>query len=287
MRFNPNDGLIYQVITTSGSEGLYAFDPVANAITAKYPTPGCTPHGVEIDPVTNVALLGCSPGGQVMLDLSHGGANIMTFNNITGTDLTGYNNNTRNFYTGSGSNNLVPNGCPADSTNAFPLIGVFSSTGPGQGSLLGITCTGRNAHGLGVDPIDNFVYVGTRQYPVNASDATTGQNGVLVYWDPSPRSDATPGSKAVLASFDGKTALGTILFNTSEHRGLRGAATLQGVSGAAALVNVPTSLGNEIVPCAVSSGSAVCDGPLLGAPLIGATALFAIDGAPAGRGTIQ
>lgn len=38
-----------------------------------------------------------------------------------------------------------------------------------------------------VDPIDSFIYVGTRRYPVDPNDATTGKNGILVYWDPSPR----------------------------------------------------------------------------------------------------
>jgi len=47
MRFNPNDGLIYQAITDGDNkgqnQGLYVFDPVMNAITANYLTPGCTP----------------------------------------------------------------------------------------------------------------------------------------------------------------------------------------------------------------------------------------------------
>ncbi|MEO7143537.1 MAG: hypothetical protein ABI165_08550, partial [Bryobacteraceae bacterium] len=257
MRFNPNDGLIYQVITDGDNKnagaGLYAYDPIANAITAKYLTPGCVPHGIDIDPVTNVALLGCGTDqGQVMMDLTHGTI-IKQFSDVTGTDLLLFNTNTRNFYTGSGSNVSTTTGCPADSTKASPVIGVFNSPGAGQANLVGVQCTGRNAHGLGVDTVDNFVYVGSRQYPVDAGDATTGQSGVLVYYDPAPRIDATPGTHANLASMDGKQNFGAIQFNAGEHRGLRGTGALSGVQGQTVLINVPTSQGNEVVPCGQNS----------------------------------
>ncbi len=291
MRFNPNDGLIYQAITDGDnmgkSKGLYVFDPVSNSITAKYLTPDCTPHGVEIDPVSNVALLGCSPGGQVTLDLGKGGAVIKTFANITGTDLTAYNPNTRNFYTGSGGNNIASTGCPIDSVKSYPLIGVFNAPAAGQANLVGVQCTGRSAKGPGVNPLDNFVYVGTRQFPVDANDATTGNNGIIVYWDPSPRVDAKPGTHAELTTLDGKQSLGGIQFTTAQHRGLRVSATLQGATKGMT-VNVPTSLGNETAPCYVGpDGSGYCDGPLLGSPMMGAPVLLAANGSPVGRGVIQ
>lgn len=292
MRFNPNDGLIYQAITDADNkgqgQGLYVFDPVANAITAKYLTPDCTPHGVEIDPVSNVALLGCSPGGQVMLDLAHGGSVVKTFANVTGTDLTAFNPNTRNFYTGSGSNSIASTGCPIDSSKNFPLIGVFNVTGAGQGNLVGVQCTGRSAKGPGVDPLDNFVYIGTRQFPVDANDATTGQNGVLVYYDPSPRIDATPGTTASLASLKGNQSFGTVRFTSEQHRGLRVTTALQNAPAGIGVLNVYTSLGNETVPCNVTAdGNGSCDGPLLGAPMMRAPVLLGINGAPVGRGLIQ
>ncbi len=292
MRFNPNDGLVYQAITDGDNmgkgKGLYVFDPVANTITAKYLTPDCTPHGVEIDPVSNVALLGCNPGGQVMMDLSNGGAIIKTFTNVTGTDLTAFNPNTRNFYTGSGSNNIASTGCPTDSNKNNPLIGVFNAPGPGQANLVGVACAGRSAKGPGVDPINNFVYVGTRQYPVDPNSATTGQAGVIVFFDPAPRVDANPGTRVALSSLDGKQSLGSIQFSTAQHRGLRIAATLKGVAQGVLVVNVPTSVGNEATPCYVNSdGTGYCDGPLIGSPMLGAPVLLAVNGAPVGRGTIQ
>jgi len=292
MRFNPNDGLIYQAITDGDNkgqnQGLYVFDPAMNAITAKYLTPACTPHGVEIDPVSNVALLGCSPGGQMLLDLNKGGAVINTFLTVTGTDLTAFNPNTRNFYTGSGSNNIAAAGCAMDSSKNYPLIGIFNAPAAGQGQLVGVQCTGRSAKGPGVDPIDNFVYVGTRQYPVDPNDATTGQNGLLVYYDPSPRGDANPGTMTALSSLEGKQNFGTLQFTTAQHRGLRAIANLQGVPQGLAVANVPTSYGNETIPCTVAGdGTAFCDGPLLGAPMRGAPVLLGVGGAPAGRGVIH
>jgi YVTN family beta-propeller protein len=292
MRFNPNDGLIYQAITDGDNagkaKGLYVYDPVANTITAKTLTTDCTPHGVEIDPISNVLLLGCSPGGQVMIDLNAGGKIINTFTNQTGTDLTAFNPNTLNFYTGAGSNNIASTGCPKDSAGNNPVIGVYSAPGTGQANQVGLQCTGRAAKGPGVNPFDNFVYAGTRQYPVDPNDATTGQSGVLVYWDPSPRMDARPGQSAPLSTLDGKSSLGTVQFSNAQRRGLRATGTLRGVPSGSATLVIPTSIGNEAVSCyANTDGSSFCDGPLLGSPLIGAPALLGVNGAPAGKGKIQ
>lgn len=291
MRFNPTDGKIYQVITDGDNQnrgaGLYVFDPVANAITAQYLTPNCVPHGIDIDPIANTALLGCGTNqGQIMMDLASG-AILKTFNDVTGTDLLQFNASTRNFYTGSGSNVSTTTGCPADSTKASPVIGVFNSMGPGKANLVGVQCTGRNAHGLGVDPIENIVYVGTRQYPVDPASTDTGQNGVLVYYDPSPRLNPSGPGHATLMSLDGRLTVGTIRF-TLPARGLRGTVNLSSINGKSALVNVPTVQGNEVVACGINpaNGAVLCDGPLFGDPLVGATATLAVDGTPTARGVI-
>lgn len=292
MRFNPNDGLIYQAITDGDNagkaKGLYVFDPVANELTARNLTPDCTPHGVEIDPVSNVLLLGCSPGGQVMIDLRPTGGVIKTFDNLSGTDLTAFNPNTRNFYTGSGSNKVASGGCPIDSGKSFPLIGIFTAPAPGQAAFSGVQCSGRSAKGPGVNTIDNFVYVGTRQYPVDPASADTGSSGVLTYWDPSPRTDSNPGTSAPVKSLDGKLNLGTMRFSTEQQRGLRGSANLTGLAAGPYVMVVPTSIGIETVPCyADIDGKAGCDGPLLGAPMIGGPVLLGTGGAPMARGVIQ
>lgn len=291
LRFNPNDGLIYQAITDGDNagkgKGLYVFDPVANTITPKVLTPDCTPHGVELDPISNVLFLGCSPGGQVTVDLNRGSI-IRTFANQNGTDLTAFNPNTRNFYAGAGGNNIASTGCPKDSGGAYPLIGVYNAPAAGQANQVGLQCAGRSTKGPGVDPLDNFIYVGTRQYPVDPNDPTTGQSGILVYWDPAPRLDATPGQSSAIGSLDGKSTFGTLQFSTAQRRGLRATGTLQNVPAGTARVVVPTTVGNETVTCfRFADGSLFCDGPLVGAPLIGAPAMLGINGAPAGKGKIQ
>ena len=291
MRFNPIDGMIYQVITDGDNAnkgaGLYVFDPVANTIRAQYLTANCVPHGIDIDPVTNVALLGCGTNqAQIMMDLSTGNI-IQRFSDVTGTDLLVFNPGTRNFYSGSSGNVSTTTGCPTDSTNSVPVIGVFNSPGTGKAAEVGVQCTGRNAHGLGYDPVDNFIYVGSRQYPVDPANANSGQSGVLVYYDPStPASTSVPGH-AALASSDGKTAFGSITF-AQQRRGLRGTVVISSFNGGSALVNVPTTYGNEAIPCGIDSANAkaYCDGPIFGLPLTGATAILAIDGAPAGKGVI-
>ena len=291
MRFNPVDGLIYQVITDGDNAnkgaGLYVFDPVANSIRAQYLTANCVPHGIDIDPVTNVALLGCGTNqAQIMMDLSTGQI-IQRFSDVTGTDLLLFNPGTRNFYTGSGSNVSTTTGCASDTTNSAPVIGVFNSPGAGRAAEVGVQCTGRNAHGLGVDPVDNFVYVGVRQYPIDPANANSGQPGVLIYFDPASSANATVPAHAALVSTDGKTSYGSMAF-TQQRRGLRGGVTISSFNGGYALVNVPTTFSNETVPCGINSATATayCEGPLFGTPLIGATALLSVDGVPAGHGVI-
>jgi hypothetical protein len=159
------------------------------------------------------------------------------------------------------------------------VIGVFNSPGAGLANLVGVTCAGRSVKGPGVDTVDNFVYVGTRQYPVDLADATTGNAGVSVYWDPTPSPNPIGPAHAALSS-------GTVQF-ARQTRGLRGFMQVNGVKGATALISVPTTQTIETIPCWVDgTGSGYCDGPLFGDPLIGATAILGVDGAPVSKGVI-
>ena len=117
---------------------------------------------------------------------------------------------------------------------------------------------------------------------------------MLLYIDSSPRRDVASGSKAALASVNGSQSFGTLRFTTEQHRGLRGTIQVSGQALAGvgtvkyAVINVPTTWGNEIVSCGPNSdGSLFCDGPLFGAPLVGATTILAVNGAPLAKGTIQ
>ncbi|HWD99683.1 MAG TPA: hypothetical protein VG345_11615 [Bryobacteraceae bacterium] len=289
LRFNSFDGLIYQVITDNDNQnkgaGLYVYDPIGNTITAKYLTPNCVPHGIDIDPVTDVALLGCGTNqAQIAMDLRNG-AIIQRFPDVTGTDLLQFNRSTGRFYTASSSNVSTTTGCPADSTGATPVIGIFSSPGPGRAVEDGVQCAGRNSHGLGVDPVDDYLYVGSRQYPVNAASASTGSPGVLVFYDPTARRNVGLPSIVDLSSADGAT-FGTIQFSL-DHGILRAQGTVSSPTATTVLVSVPTTFGNEVVPCSANPMTGTsCSGILSGNPVIGATAIIAVNGAPAATGII-
>jgi hypothetical protein len=295
MRFNLVDGLLYQVITDqvapNQNPGVIAYDPVSNTIKAAYPVPNCVPHGIDIDPVTNTALLGCGTNqGQIMMNLKDGSV-LKAFPDVTGTDLLVFNPNNRRYYTGSGSNVSTTTGCPKDTTNSFPIVGVFDAqlqAGGPQARLIGVQCSGRNGHGLGVDTIQNFIYVGTRQYPVDANDATTGQNGVMVFYDPNAIQPLTTGTTSVKLTGIGNQAASGTLTVRQERRHLRAQANLTGVRGNTAVVALTTTDGYQVIPCGIdpTSGSTFCDGPITGDPMLGGVAVLAIDGAPAARGTI-
>jgi hypothetical protein len=293
-RFNTVDGLFYQVITDGDNKnagaGLIAYDPVANKIVSTVLTPNCVPHGIDIDPVSNVALLGCGTNqGQVMINLKDGTI-LKTFPDVTGTDLLVFNPNNRRFYTGSAGNVATTSGCSPDSTKNIPVIGIFDalmSGGVPVPRLAGVACAGRNAK-VGVDPIENFLYVPTRQYPADPNSATTGQTGVSVYIDRTPPAQPlTAKTQAVLKSLGGNTAQATV--NTAmDGRVVRIDSFPTGVSGKTALPVFSTSVGYESVDCAVDppSSKAVCGGDLVGDPLVGSMVTLAVDGVPAARGPV-
>ena len=287
-RFNPNDGLIYQVITAftgnTSQSGVVAYDPVSNSIKATYNV-SCVPHGIDIDPVANVALLGCGTNqGQIMISLKDG-STLKTFPDVTGTDLLQFNPNTRRFYVGASGNQSTTSGCPADSTKATPIIGVIDAGPNGQGRLIGVTCAGRNAK-VGVDPINNFIYAGVRQYPADPASASTGQAGVAVFYDPAPSQPLTVLTQTALTLPGGKSAIAT-LQTYPRGRRLEGTVIVPSVTSGVALVALTTTVGYEVLPCGVDPMSGLyCDGPIVGDPLIGGVAVLAVNGAPYAQGKI-
>jgi hypothetical protein len=288
-RFNPNDGLIYQVITAfndnAKNSGVVAYDPVSNSIKATYLVP-CVPHGIDIDPVANIALLGCGTNqGQIMLSLKDG--SMKSFPDVTGTDLLTFNPNTRRFYVGASGNVSTTTGCPTDTTKAVPVIGVFDAGPTGQGRLVGVQCAGRGAK-LGVDTLQNFLYVGVRQYPVDPSNANTGQAGLTIVYDPAPSQPITTVTQAVLTQLGGKNSVGTVQTYVRGKRRLQGTVVIPSVPTTVASVTLTTTVGYEVLPCGTDfdSGGLYCDGPIIGDPLIGGVAALAVNGAPYAQGPI-
>ena len=296
-RFNPVDGFIYQNMpdldevwkidpTQSGGLGT-SNAPIAARLTAHATGKICQPHGIDIDPVTNRALLGCSNAGttsfpQVLIDLSTGNI-VTTFDKapVGGTDIEYFNNNLRRWYTASSNDFDSSSGCPSDGAGHFPVLGVFAA----PGKFVEADCTATNAHGMGVDPIHNNVYVGARNTLTNTFPPN--QAGVMVFHDPSKLAQTLEAGEETQA-------------NVNPLSGFRAKAKVRGESthvsatvdelpfgATSALLNITTTVGNEVVNCALTGpDEATCTGTLHGDPLLGGEVILAADGTPVAKGRI-
>jgi|SRR5579871_3309830 len=302
--FNPTDGKIYIAAedadpaapATNANAGVFAYDPasgnpgtVSQVVKVGPPCPG---HGIDIDPVSNVAVVGCFGGandtGDIMVNLSTG-ALLKTFTDVGGTDAVVFNPNNRRFYAAAGLNTATTSGCPNPKPGPFgttvPIVGVMTGIG-GVATLAGVGCTG-GGHIIGVDPITNFVYAPVSQYPPDPNSTTTGSAGVVVLRDntaPAQTLLTTPAS-AALAPITGSAmaASGTVQFGLLGRR-MHLTAALAGIAGPGAWLTIPTTVTNEYVPCAVntSNNTASCYEDLLGDPLIGATVTLSSDSGTGG-----
>jgi hypothetical protein len=299
-RFNPVDGFVY--ITIPDDDHLIPFSPgvfpgvvlridttktgsaaIVNTFFMRFGSDNGNAHGIDIDPVTNRALLGGggSANPQMIMDLSNG-AILASFPQVTGTDVEYFNSNLRRWYTASSNNTVATAGCDADGAGHVPVVGVFAA----PGSFVEADCSGVNGHGLGVDPIQNNIYVGSRRFP--AGTANLDGAGVLVFHDHSPL--AQPGSQeesgANLRSLPPSSnhANGKVHFK-EDHVVRADVHNLPG--GSPTLLNVTTTIGNEVVNCVQSFSDATCDGVLQGKALIGGVVIAATGGTPVAKGTIN
>lgn len=306
--WNPTDGKIYiSAEDADGSDnnanaGVYSFDPATGAAPVQVVKvgPPCPGHGIDIDAVSNVAVVGCAaipppPSGQpgiIAVDLTAGKL-LNTFSDITGTDTVVFNPNVRRFYTGSGLNTASTSGCPSPKPGPFgasvPILGMVDASGGSSKLTEGVACSG-GGHVAGVDTRTNFVYVPVSQYPPDPNATTSGNAGVLVFRDNTPPVQApVTQASATLAGSGNNSAAGTVQMTLiSNHvRVTAGPTGLPSGTQAAWLV-VPTTVANEWVACAVNDSnlSAVCNENLLGDPLIGATVTLSADGNAVARGKI-
>ena len=304
--FNPTDGKIYVAAedadgsNANAGAGVLSFDPATNAFTqvAKI-GPTCPGHGIDIDPIANVAVVGCA-GAQaqanVAVNLATGA--VKAFGDVGGTDVVVFNPNTRRFYM-NGTNFSTTANCPTTPANATnkrgTVLGVIDALSGAPAELAGVVCSG-SSHVVGVDPITNFVYLPTSQYPVDPTGTTSGVNGVAVFRDNTPPAQApVTQAQATLAAIPGvgSTTSGTVQFTLFGRR-MRLTASPSGLpsNAVATWITVPTTVTNEMLVCAVnaSNQTAVCSEDLLGDPLIGAVATLSTDSGSGGvavaRGTI-
>src|SRR5215813_1827525 len=295
-RFNPVDGFVYATVPGATPDpAVLRIDTTQNgaaAIVATFPTTGCDPRGIDIDALTNTAIIGCAaPTPQILMDLSNGNI-LATFPEITGTDIEAFNPNVRRWYTGSSANTISSvDNCPKDVTNSFPVVGVFAAptSQPPIATLVGVECSGRNGHGIGVDPFGNNVYTGVRQFPTPADpqDFQTGAPGVLVFHDPAAL--AQPGvvekSQADVEPFPGSAAHAAVHIDDSHL--VHALVDDLPPDTVLTVLNITTTIGNEVVNCTRSGvDDATCEGVLRGKALIGGTAMLATGGIPVAKGTI-
>lgn len=305
IKFNSIDGKIYIAMedadNNNASAGIAVYDPATNTITApsQYKVGSiCPGHGIDIDPITNVALMGCFGGtsqGNLAIDLTTG--KFTTFSDVGGTDSMVLNPNLRRFYSGSGLNTATTSGCPATPNappfgSLVPVVGVFDAIHPSASAparLDGVACTGRGNHIAGVDPIRNNVYVPVAQFPADPNSTTTGVAGILVFHDSTkPAQGSIGAAQANLMPVSGGTVSATVLMAVDpNNRRMEVESTIHGVLGPAWLT-IPTTVANEIVHCSVDSATntASCDEFLLGDPLVGAVATLSVNASAAARGPI-
>ena len=315
-RFNPVDGMIYQTMpddaapqppTGGPSDLVLRINPNTNTITAQIvPPPGCAVRGIDIDPITNTAVVACAATaanpGAFLLSLSGSMSILATFSGgVGGSDGALFNPNNRRWYTGSSNNTVAlaatlpgtSTPCPSsNSTTTIPAVGVYQVTGSGPATLVGADCSGVNGHGIGVDPFHNSVYIAARQFPADPASLSTGKAGILVWHDAAALSQGFVGqTTANISPVGGSTATGPVLFQ--DNRVWASLSGLDSTVAAGSLIRliIPTTLGNAPVECISDPppavGTAICVGFTRGYPLFGGTVLLGVKGTVAGSGVIS
>lgn len=304
IKWNSIDGKVYisaedaDGTDNNAAAGIYAYDPASGPSgTVKLVTkigPPCPGHGIDIDPISDIAVMGCFGGtgdtGDVVVNLATG-TPLPTLTDVGGTDAVVYNPNLRRFYISGALGTATTSGCPKGTGPFTPIMGIADGV---TGKLDGVACIG-GGHIVGVDPFTNSVYVPVTQYPADPTSTTTGVNGVLVFRDTTAPSQALlTQAQATLTGTAGSAATGTVQMSVvGRHMHATALPTGLPAGSVAAWLTVPTTVTNEWLDCAVNDAglSAICSEDLLGDPLIGGTVTFSVDmgqgGIAAARGTVS
>jgi hypothetical protein len=236
-----------------------------------FPLSSCSGNGNWIDPVSNTMVVGCNNvAGQAHVSLVDGSV-LARFPQANTDDVMGYNPGNRRWYSASGGNTNNGGKCPATNTGTvYPEVGVFAAgtASAPTATLVGVACSGRSGTTLAVDPINREIFVPVAQYPLDPASSTTGNRGIMVFYDPAPTQAVPAHSQAVLGSH------GTADF-LLQGRTMSATAVLTGLADAPTQLVVTTTVGNEVVPCFEVGGLGYCIGTLVGDPLIGGMALVA------------
>lgn len=300
IKWNSIDGKVYIAAEDAdGSDnnaaaGVYAYDPASGAsgqvsLVTKI-GPACPGHGIDIDPISDIAVMGCFGGtndtGDVVVNLATG-TPLPTLTDVGGTDAVVYNPNLRRFYISGGLGTATSSGCPKGTGPFTPVLGIASGV---NGKLAGVACIG-GGHIVGVDPFTNDVYVPVSQYPADPTSTTTGVNGVLVLRDTTaPAQAPVTQAHATLSGTGASSATGTVQISLVGRR-MHVTASPTGLpaSAVAAWLTVPTTVATEWLACAVNPAaqSAICSEDLIGDPLIGATVTLSTDAGQGGSASAR
>jgi len=112
-----------------------------------------------------------------------------------------------------------------------------------------------------------------------------GTPGVLVWNDPAPlaQPEIIEQSSARLAALTGQGVNGRVLFEDSHLVRAR----LRNLPEGNPLLNVTTTVGNEVVNCDKDGSTATCEGLLKGEALLGGNVLMSTGGGPLASGKIR
>ena len=260
------------------------------------PVPTGCANAIDIDPTTDTAYLGCSTGPQAILDLRSGAS--VQLSPLSGTDVGQFNPHNRRWYSGSDNRSTAASvtlPCPKSSDGRTPVVAVYSNA-PQVNQFVGVACGGRGGIRAGVDPVNNNIVYPVVQYPADPASADTGSPGVLVFHDTAtdvfgvPAGSVEALTQASLSAVGAGASAVTGSANFSlRRRNMFVDASMTGLPAGSTSTRliVTTSAGNEVVNCGVNgSGTAFCQGDLVGDPLIGGVVAVGLAGTRVASGNI-
>lgn len=174
--YNPRNGLFYVDLPQLGDDqaqgGVAVIDPVSATVLTTFPISNCQGAGMALGPRRNL-LLGCALANttavtplatQVIDDFS--GAVTATIPQVSGSDQVAYDSNSQTYFLAARDN---PGGS---------VLGIIDAR---TNAFLGNVPTGKGAHSVAVDPLNNHVFV---PLPPNPADAACVNGCIGVYGRP-------------------------------------------------------------------------------------------------------
>lgn len=140
--WDPFDDTIHQNLSDTNQQAVINAKTDTIKVVFDLP-PGCTPHGVGINPSNQHMIIGCAK--QMTVTMDGGDGSILSLNrHVGGNDVGDFDPLSQRFYVA------------ASSYKPGPVLGVIDAT---TNDWIGNVQTGKGAHSLGVDPSTGRIYV--------------------------------------------------------------------------------------------------------------------------------